>query len=209
MVRTLALVHLVATPWYELVMLRLHPPSAEDLARLLANAKAADLSYAEAGATRNSPLPAGYRLGRYERPLSSNEGVFERAVRALRGWKAHVGAGVEIVPDDAHVTVGQTILLVIKTAGFWAAAPCRVVYVVDDPNQFSFAYGTLPGHPEQGEAAMIVERNETGSVVFRIVSFSRAVDPLARLGSPFTRLIQRRVTNRYLQALATASELES
>jgi uncharacterized protein (UPF0548 family) len=63
-------------------------------------------------------------------------------------------------------------------------------------------------HPT-GEIAMIVERNETGGVVFRIVSFSRTVDPLARHGSPLTRLIQPRVTNRYVQALATASELAS
>ena len=176
---------------------------------MLAKAKAADLSYPEAGATRDSSLPAGYRLDRYERELSSDETVFERAVEALRGWKAHVGAGVEIVPGDARVTVGETVLLLIKTVGFWAAAPCRVVYVVDEPDRFSFAYGTLPGHPEQGEAAMIVERNEIGGVVFRIVSFSRTVDPLARLGSPLTRLIQRRVTNRYVQAVATASELAS
>lgn len=173
---------------------------------MLAEAKAADLSYPEAGATRDSPLPAGYRLDLYERELSSDETVFERAVEALRGWKAHVGAGVGIVPDDARVTVGETVLLVIETAGFWATAACRVVYVVDEPNRFSFAYGTLPGHPEQGEVAMIVERNEIGGAVFRIVSFSRTVDPLARLGSPITRRIQRRVTDRYLQALATASE---
>ncbi len=56
---------------------------------------------------------------------------------------------------------------------------------------------------------MIVERNELDGAVFRIVSFSRTVDPLARLGSPVTRLIQRRVTNRYVQALATTSELAS
>jgi uncharacterized protein (UPF0548 family) len=190
-------------------VLRLTRPSVEDLARLLAEAKAADLSYPEASATRESPLPAGYRLDRYERQLGSDEAVFDRAVEALRGWKAHVGAGVGIVPDDARVTVGETVLLVIKTAGFWATAPCRVVYVVEEPSRFSFAYGTLPGHPEQGEAAMIVERNAIGGVVLRIVSFSRTVDPLARLGSPMTRLVQRRVTKRYLQALATASELAS
>jgi uncharacterized protein (UPF0548 family) len=190
-------------------VLRLTRPSVGDLARALAKAKAADLSYPEASATRDSPLPAGYRLDLYERQLSSGETVFERAVEALRAWKAHVGAGVWIVPDDARVTVGETVLLVIKTAGVWATAPCRVVYVVDEPNRFSFAYGTLPGHPEQGEVAMIVERNEIGSVVFRIVSFSRTADPLARLGSPITRLIQHRVTNRYLQALATASQLAS
>jgi len=157
----------------------------------------------------DSPLPPAYRIDRYERRLSANGDVFERAVGALRGWKAHLGAGVEIVPYDACVTVGETVLFVIKTAGFWATAPCRVVYVVEEPNQFRFAYGTLPGHPEQGEAAIIVERTEIGGVVFRILSFSRTVDPLARLGSPLTRLIQRRVTNRYVEALAAASELAS
>lgn len=190
-------------------MLRFTRPSVDDLRGLLAGAKAADLSYPEVSATKDSPLPAGYRLDRYERRLSSHETVFERAVEALRGWQAHVGAGVEIAPGDARVTVGETVLLLVRTAGVWAVAPCRVVYVVDEPNWFSFAYGTLPGHPEQGEAAMIVERNEIGGVVFRIVSFSRTVDPLARIGSPVTRLIQRRVTNRYVQALATASELAS
>jgi uncharacterized protein (UPF0548 family) len=73
--------------------------------------------------------------------------------------------------------------------------------MVDEPDRFGFAYGTLPGHPEQGEVAMLVERHQRDRVVFRIVSFSRTVDPLARLGSPVTRLIQRRVTNRYVQAL--------
>jgi uncharacterized protein (UPF0548 family) len=187
-------------------VLRLTRPSAEDLSRLLATATAADLSYPEIGATRASPLPAGYRLDNYERRLSLGESVFERAVEALRAWKAHVGAGVEVVPENAAVTVGQTVLLVVKTVGLWTAAPCRVVYVVDEPDLFSFGYGTLPGHPEQGEAAMIAERDESGRVVFRVVSFSRTVEPLARLGSPVTRLVQRRVTNRYVEAVAAVGE---
>jgi uncharacterized protein (UPF0548 family) len=177
---------------------------------LLTEAKQADLSYPEAGATRDATLPAGYRLDRYERRLGSDESVFGRAAEALRAWKAHLGAGVEIVPGDARVRVGQTVLLLAKTAGFWATAPCRVVYVVDEPNRSGFAYGTLPGHPEQGEAAMILERDELGDVVFRIVSFSRTVDPLARLGSPVTRRVQRRVTDRYLHAVGReAADRES
>lgn len=53
--------------------------------------------------------------------------------------------------------------------------------------------------------AFRIERDETDDVFFRIVSFSRTVDPLARLASPVTRLIQQRVTRRYLEAIATAS----
>jgi uncharacterized protein (UPF0548 family) len=118
---------------------------------LLAKAKAEELSYPEAGATRDSVLPTGYHLDRYERRLGPDGVVFERAVSALRGWRAHTGAGVEVVPPDARVTAGETVVLVLKTVGIWAPAPCRVVYAVDELNRFSFAYGTLPGHPERGE----------------------------------------------------------
>ena len=85
---------------------------------------------------------------------------------------------------------------------YWS---CRVVYVDEALERFAFAYGTLPGHPEQGEVAFRIERGPADEVRFRIVSFSRTVDPLARLGSPFTRRLQQRVTERYLDAIATAS----
>ncbi len=153
-------------------------------------------------------MPGGYRLDRYRRELGSGDRVFERAVDALRGWQAQIGAGVEIIPSGAGVAPGETVVFLIKTAGLWATAPCRVVYVAEEPDRFSFAYGTLPGHPEQGEAAMIVERDRAGRVVFQIVSFSRTVDLVARIGAPLTRLVQRRVTNRYVEAVAVAALLD-
>ena len=45
---------------------------------------------------------------------------------------------------------------------------CRVASVVDEPNRFGFAYGTLPIHPEQGEQSFIVERDEGGKVTFTL-----------------------------------------
>ena len=51
----------------------------------------------------------------------------------------------------AWVEERETVLLLIHAGALQAVAPCRVVYVVDGPGQFSFAYGTLPGHPERGE----------------------------------------------------------
>jgi uncharacterized protein (UPF0548 family) len=97
------------------------------------------------------------------------------------------------------------VLLLIRAAGLWAAAPCRVVYVRDEPGRFDFAYATLPGHPEQGEAYFSVIRLADGEVVFRVASFSRPVDRLARLARPLSRRIQRRVTLRYLMAIKTAT----
>lgn len=186
-------------------MLCLTRPSDSDLQRVLEKSRRAELSYEEVGASKGTPLPAGYRHDHYQRRLGFEEDRFERAVDALGRWQGHVGAGVRIFPDGATVEIDSTVLFVLRATGLWAVAPCRVVYVVDESSRFCFAYGTLPGHPERGEVAMTVSREDAGSVVARIESFSRTVDPLARAASPVTRVIQRRVTNRYLEALAAAS----
>jgi uncharacterized protein (UPF0548 family) len=83
-----------------------------------------------------------------------------------------------------------------------AVAVCRIVVVVDEPERYGFAYGTLPGHPERGEEAFLVERHDDGRVVFRIVAFSRSAELLARLGGPVTRAIQQRASRGYLTALS-------
>lgn len=47
--------------------------------------------------------------------------------------------------------------------------------------------------------------NGARGVAFEVRSFSRRVDPLARLGAPFARALQNRVTARYLEGLADAA----
>jgi uncharacterized protein (UPF0548 family) len=184
------------------VTLRLRRPAAAEIERLLAEAKAADPTYPEVGATKGRELPAGYLHDRHERRLGEGDGVFERAVSALRGWQAQIGVGASVFPEGAWVAEEGTVVLLIRVGGLWATLPCRVVYVDESPEGFAFAYGTLPGHPERGEVAFRIDRDRGGDVVFRVVSFSRTVDSLARLGSPVTRLIQQRVTKRYLDAIA-------
>jgi uncharacterized protein (UPF0548 family) len=180
-------------------------PSAGELERLLAEAKSAAPTYPEIGATRVDQLPAGYRHDHYERRLGPGDDVFARAVAALRAWQAQIGAGVDLFPEGARVGDEDTVVLLFRALGLWATLPCRVVYVDEAPRGFAFAYGTLPGHPEQGEVRFAIEREGVGDAVFRIVSFSRTVDPLARLGSPFARRLQQRVTERYLDAIAAAA----
>jgi uncharacterized protein (UPF0548 family) len=80
-------------------------------------------------------------------------------------------------------------------------APCGIVYVVDEPGRFSFGYGTLPGHPEQGEESFVIKAAAAGQVRFDVNAFSRPAEALTRIGSPVARVIQRRVTNGYLVAL--------
>lgn len=80
-------------------------------------------------------------------------------------------------------------------------APCRIVYLIHDAENFGFAYGTLPGHPESGEEAFHIARTTDGDVSFGIHVFSRPADPLARLGGPLARAVQTRVTKAYLEGV--------
>jgi uncharacterized protein (UPF0548 family) len=82
-------------------------------------------------------------------------------------------------------------------------APCRVVYLINEPGKRGFAYGTLPGHPERGEEAFLIEQHHDGTVSFIITAFSRPATPLARAVGPAGRVIQRHLTARYLRALAS------
>lgn len=91
----------------------------------------------------------------------------------------------------------------IMRIGLWPAdVPARVVYVVDEPDRRGFAYGTLPGHPESGEEAFVVERRPDDSVWLTVRAFSRPASALFRIGSPAMRLLQAVYTARYLRALA-------
>jgi uncharacterized protein (UPF0548 family) len=69
--------------------------------------------------------------------------------------------------------------------------------VIDEPNRWGFVYGTLPGHPEEGEEAFIVSISEDGIVRFEITAFSRPANLIVRFSRPVGRGIQK----RYLRAL--------
>ncbi|MFW8745009.1 DUF1990 family protein, partial [Mesorhizobium japonicum] len=79
--------------------------------------------------------------------------------------------------------------------------PARVVYVVDEPDRRGFAYGTLPGHPERGEEAFVVERTADGSVWLVIRAFSRPANLFVWIAAPIARLLQAIYTGRYERAL--------
>lgn len=101
-----------------------------------------------------------------------------------------------------ELVVDQTVAIVTRQLGLWVLAACRVMSVIDEPSKFGFVYATLPDHPEEGYESFVV--HETGgSVIFRIEAVSRPGVPLVRVGAPVTRILQRRASDAYLEALAT------
>lgn len=160
------------------------------------------LTYREVGASLAPELPAGYHHLHHRARLGSGRALFERSADAVVGWQLHHRAGVHPAPGTPPARVGLDVDLTTRVGPLVVRAPCRVVAVVDDPDRRGFAYGTLTGHPEQGEEAFVVTLDDHGTVRLEIVAFSRPASWYARLGGPLTRAAQRAATRRYLSALA-------
>lgn len=182
----------------------MRPPSESRIRRFLDHErKGGVFSYPEVGFTRGH-LPAGYRHDHWQVELGADEaGRFDRAAAALRNWQPQRGAGLRVRPD-APVEPDTTFALVLPVGPLTVLAGARTVYVIDEPDRWGFAYGTLASHPEQGEEYFGVTRSD-GSVAFEITAFSRPRDRLARLGGPVTRYLQLKTTRKYLQAMRDAA----
>jgi uncharacterized protein (UPF0548 family) len=169
--------------------------------QLASQLSSADLTYDEVGATRGT-LPPGFHHLRCSRVIGVGADAFAAASSALLAWQVQLRAGFRVTASEGTAQVGAIVLLGAGAGPLQFHAPCRVVYTVTEAQRRGFAYGTLPGHPERGEEAFMIEERENGSVVFKITAFSRPATLAARAAGPLGRLIQRRVTQRYLNALA-------
>ena len=156
------------------------------------------LTYSEVGATAAGQLPAGYGHLHVQRQIGTGRQRFEQAAESVMRWGMQRGAGLR-VQASSEVAEVDTVLLV--RMGF-LPAPCRVVYVIDEPDIRGFAYGTLPGHPESGEERFVVRHDPTTSAVFAEVSaFSRPGTWWSKVGRPLVLVAQRVIARLYLRGV--------
>jgi uncharacterized protein (UPF0548 family) len=167
-----------------------------------ARLRAASLTY-DPAALAAGRLPPGYRRLRCSGPAGAGPGAFARAASDLLGWRVHQRAGLAVAASPATAEPGAVVLLTLRAGPLRVTAPCRVVRVVSEPDRAGFSYGTLTGHPEQGEESFLVERHADDRVTFTVTACSRPASLLARAAGPAGRLVQHRITARYLQALAS------
>ena len=168
----------------------------------LAELALAGLTYPEVGATlRKGALPGGYRHLRRRAVVGQGADDLERATEALLGWAVQRGAGVRVLPSSPLVLPAVVADLRVGPGPLSLRAPVRVVDVVEGPRRRSFAYGTLPGHPENGEESFVVSIGDDGAVTFTVRVFWRPAGALARLSGPVGRRAQRGITGRYLRSL--------
>jgi len=151
------------------------------------------------GATAAGELPPGYDHLAVSAQIGTGRQRFEQAADAVMHWGMQRGAGLRVQASSETVEVSAVV--VVKMMGL-LRAPCRVVYVVDEPDIRGFAYGTLPGHPESGEERFAVRRDPNTSAVFaEVTAFSRPGTWWSKAGGPFVRMAQRIIANRYMRAL--------
>jgi uncharacterized protein (UPF0548 family) len=188
-------------------MLLLRRPSSATIRDFLAAQGELDVTYAAVGATAGRP-PAGFVVDHTRAQLGFGAEDFQAARASLLEWRQFRLGWLELFPADAPIQAGTVVAVLARSLGGWWLNACRIVYEVDDagpPTRFGFAYGTLPDHAERGEERFLVEWDrETGAVWFDILAFSRPRHPLARIGYPWTRRVQKRFARDSATAMRRA-----
>lgn len=184
-----------------------HTPTKRDLDAFLAVQRASCFSYDEVGATASTP-PSQYTIDRNRVQLGAGRATYERAIAAVRRWEMFNIGWVTLYRRDTPIEVGRDVAIAIRVGPVWWLSASRIVYIVgerDPVRRFGFAYGTLRDHAEAGEERFTVEWRADDSVWYDILAFSRPRHPLARLGNPVARMLQRRFARDSKSAMARAS----
>lgn len=181
-------------------MLSLRKPTGATIRRQLAAQSNCDFTchhpeITAAGALANRPHP--YVVDHTLCQLGSGEATYRAAITALTNWQQFALGWLQATPTDTPIETGAVVAVTARVLGVWSVNFARIVYTIDDQQcpirRFGFAYGTLPDHVEAGEERFLIEwdtRDDT--VYYDIVAYSRPRHPLARLGYPFVRLMQKR-----------------
>ncbi|HEV7798376.1 MAG TPA: DUF1990 domain-containing protein [Pyrinomonadaceae bacterium] len=178
-------------------MLLLNKPSDDIVRQFIASQQELPFSYRAVGATQDKP-PAGFTVDHNRIKLGAGKETYERARAALQSWQQFDLGWVTVRPSRMPLEVGTIVAVQARALGLWWLNAARIVYVIDETEgrdaRYGFAYGTLPDHVERGEERFTVQwrKDEDDSVWYDIYAFSRTRHPLARLGLPITRKLQKR-----------------
>ncbi|MBL9012717.1 MAG: DUF1990 domain-containing protein [Myxococcales bacterium] len=173
-------------------MLHVWRPGPERVRDFIAGQRDRAFSYEAVGCTKDERRPARFAVDHNRQLLGTGAAAFERAKQAVRGWRMFPPPWTAIEPDDAPIEIGTTVAVHVRVMGLWWLNATRIVYTIDEPRRFGFAYGTLPGHAELGEERFVVEWLADDTVWYDVLAYSRPCHLLPRLLYPLARRYQRR-----------------
>jgi uncharacterized protein (UPF0548 family) len=179
-------------------MFTLTEPTDEDVKNFISNQRDLPFTYSEVGATNTALPEEGFKLDRNHIQLGHGEATFKAAVEVIKNWRQFDLGWVTVVPHEVEIKVGATVAVKARAYGTWSLNASRIVYVIDHPRCFAFAYGTLPDHVECGEERFMIAWMGSDAVWYDILAFSRPRHPLVKLSAPLARLLQKRFARESL-----------
>ncbi len=181
-------------------------PRDGEIEKFIAAQAGRPFSYKDIGATRDCPAPAGATVDHNRILLGHGGAVYDKAIDALRRWQMFALTWVTLCSSAAPIEIDSTVAVIVRHYGFWSMNAARIVYTIEEPDRFGFAYGTLGEHAEAGEERFLIERNpDEDSIWYDLYAFSTPNALLARLGYPLTRGLQKRFARESLQAMRNAA----
>jgi len=171
------------------------------MARVLGRAAAREPTFTGA----LEPVPARFRRVARREAIGSGMTTFDAAAEVILTWGLHRGAGLEVCAATPRAEAGADVVVAISAGGLLdILAPCRVDEVIDEPGRRGFSYLTLPGHPERGRETFTAELDTADVVWVSIAAVSRPGSILTAVAGPVGRVVQRRATARYADAVRAA-----
>jgi uncharacterized protein (UPF0548 family) len=148
---------------------------------------------ADADADADGGLRPRYSHLHHRVRIGHGDPAFRAAAEALATFRMHRRLPVGITASASRAEVGADVRVTL--AGV-VHAPCRIVRVIDEPDRYGWAYGTLTGHPECGEEAFLLTRAVNGDVWFDVIAFSRPGGRVTRALGGLVPVMQRLYARR-------------
>jgi len=123
--------------------------------------------------------------------LGEGSRVFFKAKEAVRQWRMFDIDWIRLYRPGTPATARDTVAILVGGFGVWIVNTCRIVYVIDEPRRYGFAYGTLVHHALAGEERFTVEWRDDNSVWYEVLHFSREKHPLAKIAYPLVRRLKK------------------
>jgi len=179
-------------------------PDRDSFENFITSAGSDAYSYPEIGSTA-AELPRNYTIDRNRCELGFGGSTFLWAKKAINNWEMFNIGWIELYDNRAPIVKGRNVALLIEHFGFYSLNAAKIVYTIDEPNCYGFAYGTLTSHGEIGEERFTVDLDKrTNIVTYNILAMSRPGHILAKLGYPITRYLQKQFAVDSMQAMKLA-----
>jgi uncharacterized protein (UPF0548 family) len=173
-------------------MFLLREPGTADVRDFLNPRTVAGYNYGEPGATADRLRLPGYNIDRRRIELGQGAELFERARKALRDWRQFSMEWVHLCWPFKKIQAGVNVVVLAHCYWLWSMNVSRIIYVIDEPRRFGFAYGTVGDHIMRGEERFLLEWRHDDTVWYEISAFSRPRHWLLWAVYPLTRRTQAR-----------------